>query len=306
MKRFFIVALIACVTIICFNSCHKKVKLNVRYWETTGDNFKYPEMSDPDLKYEPILSRPNFGIAVSGGGTVSAALSTGYFTALEKLHLVEKARYIAGVSGGTWGSAPYCYLPADISDEHFLGPKYMPGDLTLKILEANPPRSMTHSVTHAEIVKLTLENIVYTHEAFTRAVGDIFLKPLGIHFTNKYFTTDQNAVSNIISRNPKLKASDFITLRKNRPYLIMNATIFVPEPQSKDDATDDSKHHKKPKKKFKIYPFEFTPLYSGLNARESVRGLDNLVYADCIIIVTGQSLPVSASRISGKIGDTVT
>ncbi|NEQ99214.1 MAG: hypothetical protein F6K30_21265 [Cyanothece sp. SIO2G6] len=82
-------------------------KLSLRYWDTTQSDCLYPEVHDEHLKYKPILNRPNTGICFSGGGTVSAALVPGYLKALEELGLMQYVRYISGVSGGTWGSAPY-------------------------------------------------------------------------------------------------------------------------------------------------------------------------------------------------------
>ena len=274
MKKFFIAILIVCVAIAFFDSCNnscwkkdttvpgkqKPTTLNVRYWKVADGDFKYPEIHDKELKYTPILNRPSCGICISGGGTVSASLSTGYFKALKDLDLMKNLRYIAGVSGGTWGSAPYCFLPADIPDDRFLGPKYPPEKLTETILNKPPnPQSMTAAVTNAEIICLTLKNLLkYGHEAYTRAVGEIFLKPFGIDYSTKYFTTDKYAAQKIIARNTELSLDDFVTLRQDRPYLVMNGTIFVPNPMVCS--------------KYTVYPFEFTPLYSGLKAVESVKG----------------------------------
>jgi hypothetical protein len=146
---------------------------------------------------------------------------------------------------------------------------------------------MTHAVTHARIVDLTLKNILSTHEAYTRAVGEIFLKPFGIDYAKKYFSTDQKAVAEIIARNPHLKPDDFVTLRKDRPYLIMNATLFIPVSNSGDCP------------KYAVYPFEFTPLYSGLKAKESVKGIDNQVIGGFFVESFGFGTKLK-EKIAGK------
>jgi hypothetical protein len=227
--------------------------LNARFWNTTEDTFQYPEVSDPDLTYRPLLNRPNTGIAISGGGTVSASLIMGYFYALQEMDVFDNIRYISGVSGGCWGSAPFCFLPKNIDDTTYLGGrKYKPAHLTKDILNQVPDNSMTYAVTHADIVDKALEELLELHpfSAYVRAVGDIFLKPFGINGTTCYYSTDANAVSNIIKRNPQLKASDFITLKDNRPFPIMNTSLM-----SQNDALGASN-----------YSCNCTPLYVGVKA----------------------------------------
>jgi hypothetical protein len=233
-----------------------KKKLNVKFWEVPqSNNFDLPEVSDPNLAYEVIKDRPSCGIAFSGGGTVSAALAPGFLKALEDLGIMKNVKYISGVSGGTWGTAPYCYSLNAEKRKNYFG--FLTKDLTklnLKKLEEIPKKdSMTHAVTNAEIVKLTL-----TSKSYTKAVGKIFLAPFGLNDEKKYFTTDEKALENIIGRNPHLSSKDFYLLyndpsnpkENNSPYYIMNAIMLIP-----------------PKKCFKKHtqlPFEFTSLYSGM------------------------------------------
>lgn len=51
--------------------------------------------------------RPNFGLALSGGGTKAAAFATGVMAGLSDLQLLDKANYLSSVSGG--GYAAYFY-----------------------------------------------------------------------------------------------------------------------------------------------------------------------------------------------------
>jgi len=232
-----------------------------RFWQVPASNqFQFPEVSDTDLIYDPIISRPNCGIAFSGGGTVSAALAPGFLKALEDLDLMKNVRYISGVSGGTWGTAAYCYAIDQAHRENYFGKK-ITTELKSQTLAdwqtADIVGSMTQACTNALLGRLTFERVAYTHEAYTRAVGHIFLKPFDIDGTNSYFSSDQKAVNNITLRNQSLKTEDFITLyshedqSQSSPYYIMNGSLLSPPTKDANLA-------------YEAFPFEFTPLYSGL------------------------------------------
>ena len=237
-------------------------QLNAKYWEAPSSNqADFPENSDPELAYQPIQNRPNCGIAFSGGGTVSAALAPGFIKALEDLDLMKNVKYISGVSGGTWGTSAYCFaLDSDRRTKYF-GTKINPDLSQLNVTDikkADEKGSMLEAVTDAKIVRLTIENaflFLLGHESFTRAVGQIFLKPFGLNNKTGYFSCDDNSIQNIKSRNSGLKDSTFLKLYSNpdnpnedSPYYIMNTTMLTP-PQAKT---------------YNKHPFEFTPLYCGM------------------------------------------
>jgi hypothetical protein len=50
----------------------------------------------------------------------------GQMRALKALGLLDRVSYISSVSGGTWASAAFTFLPARISDDNFLGPVVEP------------------------------------------------------------------------------------------------------------------------------------------------------------------------------------
>ncbi|MGZ5008377.1 MAG: hypothetical protein ACXWFI_12215 [Methylobacter sp.] len=261
--------------------------LNTRFWNTSAAGFQYPEISDPDLQYQPILSRPNTGIAISGGGTVSASLIMGYFYALQEMNVFDNIRYISGVSGGCWGSAPFCFLPATIDDTTYLGgQKYPPAQLTTEILGQVPVNSMTYAVTNADIVGKALAELpLHPFSAYVRAVGDIFLKPFGINGTTCYFSTDANAVSSIIKRNPQLKTSDFVTLKANRPFPIMNTSLM-----SQNDVDGSSN-----------FPCDCTPLYVGVKADHSKAGINGQNIGGAFVEPFGFNTP-AANNVNPTAG----
>ena len=247
-------------------------KLNVKFWEVSNlKDFEYPEVSDPALKYQPIIDRlKNYscGIAFSGGGTVSAALAPGFIKALEEIGVMENVSYISGVSGGTWGTAAYCYaLNSEMREKYYGGIITDPTNLSYDDASQNPPEgSMVLATTKAEITLLGLKDILDGDGDYTETVGKIFLKPFGLDTNNKkYFTSDEKALSNILERNPNLSKDDFYVLyqkllgdpnaKPTSPYYIMNASMFTP-PASKEIT------------QYQTYPFEFTPLYSGMKGTQ--------------------------------------
>lgn len=256
-------------------------KLNVKFWEVSGlSEFQYPEVTDPDLKYQPVIDRlknHNCGIAFSGGGTVSAALAPGFIKALEDIGVMKNVAYISGVSGGTWGTAAYCYaLDAYHRWQYYNGVIENAKGLTLEGANANPPAgSMVEATTKAKITYLGLKDIFDGKYDYTETVGKIFLEPFGLdNLKKKYFTTDKKALADILSRNSDLTKDDFYLLYQNEgnseggatsPYYIMNGSMFTPPPD-------------KEVTKYETYPFEFTPLYSGMkgpqpeSANEAIGG----------------------------------
>ena len=63
----------------------------------------------PEQKIAAIAGRPPTGIAFSGGGSRSYAVSLSYIAALHELGLMDNVRYVTGISGGSWATAVYAY-----------------------------------------------------------------------------------------------------------------------------------------------------------------------------------------------------
>ena len=77
----------------------------VRCWQSRpGAATAWPELSEPDIR-----ARPNTGICFSGGGSRAYVAALGQLAALRELGLLEEVRYVAGVSGGAWATAVYCF-----------------------------------------------------------------------------------------------------------------------------------------------------------------------------------------------------
>ena len=106
-------------------------------------------MSDPtfDVNIYPqegpnpaiINSDPNraaLGVCFSGGGSRALTCAWGQMIGLRSLSsgevsLLDKVRYISSVSGGSWASVLYTYLPDSIPDDEFLPAFFEPQNLRL-------------------------------------------------------------------------------------------------------------------------------------------------------------------------------
>ena len=219
-------------------------------WDAISDDFRFPEVGDPQYKVAELESRPNVGVAFSGGGTRSASCVLGQLRGLKELNLLKNVRYLSCVSGGSWASVPFTYLNDNWTDDMFLGQVIAPGDLTVEALKKTDRNSFAHLISNSVILDDFFEHVFRFagDETFSRAIGDIFLEPLEIDSLKRSFSLDANSVEKIISHNPRLNADDFYTVRAGRPFLIVGSTIL------RADNPDDL-----PKR----IHFETTPLYAG-------------------------------------------
>jgi hypothetical protein len=64
----------------------------------------------------------NVGVALSGGGSRSAASSMGVMRALHHFDLLRHMRALSCVSGGAWFGVPFTFLPDRFDEQRFLGP----------------------------------------------------------------------------------------------------------------------------------------------------------------------------------------
>src|ERR1700756_5661962 len=100
---------------------------------------------------EPDLSKNATGIAVSGGGSRSLTCAIGQYRALRYLRLLDKVAVISSVSGGTWASASFVYLPSTFDDDDFLGtPTPNPGSLTVSQLAQLSPNNLGNAPTRMD------------------------------------------------------------------------------------------------------------------------------------------------------------
>jgi hypothetical protein len=91
-------------------------------------------LSADGLSITRLSGRPrtpgNVGVALSGGGSRSAASSMGALRALHHFDLLRHIRALSCISGGSWLGVPFTFLPARFDEQRFLGPYVEhPGEL---------------------------------------------------------------------------------------------------------------------------------------------------------------------------------
>lgn len=196
-------------------------------------------------------------------------LAMGQLRGLQELNLMDNARYMSSVSGGTWASAVYNYkYTPDNAD--LLGKMLLPNQLTFATLKETPPpmakpnitigRSNT-TKTISEFVVNYLSNVyrasqgeIQTNQVWLAAVGDTFLKPFQLldDFGSDLFTLNQQTQEAFDARNPAFQkqGNTIFMPPSTNPYLIVNGVIS----NISISKANYPKHY---------IGLEFTPLYCG-------------------------------------------
>lgn len=220
-------------------------------WDATQPGFVFPEQGDPEFMASELMDRPNLGLAFSGGGTRSASATLGQLRGLRHIGLLDKVRYCSCVSGSSFTTIAFTYLPDSWTDKTFLGSVIPPEDLSVDHLQQTDRNSCAHAIADSVLVDDYFKHMIRLagDEAVSRALGDVFLNPFGLDGLRRFFSFDQRSVDLILSHNPHMKVSDFFQVRSGRPFLITNSLILRPE--------------NSPPLPTRI-PFESTPLYVGV------------------------------------------
>lgn len=246
----------------CQNS-HQTV-INAKVWSTTDRVQYFPEQSDPEYqvpKLRNIKNNPkSFGIAFSGGGTRSASATLGQLRMLHKLGWIDNVLYISAVSGGSWTSVPYTYLPDKYSDRDFLSMDIYkrPNEITDEALGYGKEGvNFSHAIRNSAIMRPLLRSWGSRKgdEAYADVLNHIFLEPFSLGDTNKLFTWNSKSAQRICqaSTGSNLTSQDFYTARAKRPYLLVGGTV-----QKKHKTFQLSRLPSD------IYPFVMTPHYAGI------------------------------------------
>ena len=197
-------------------------------------------------------SSANFvGVCFSGGGSRALSAAMGQLRGLKYLNLLEDVFFISSVSGGTWASAAYTYLPLQYDDDDFLGLVVVnPGDLTywnwnpqhpeyaLDYLSPNnlgrvPPSLGIFNDLNA-ILSLRDKYNYANDQLWQGLVGSLILKRWGLWnpddhgFPTQYYSFTPAYLGwkgGILDRNRQLKASQFYCVQRQRPFYIMNGCI---------------------------------------------------------------------------------
>lgn len=206
--------------------------------------------------YVQASNTANIGLAMSGGGSRALTATLGSYRGLDHLALLDSARYISSVSGGTWASVLYTYLPNNISDADFLGGVALPDSIywgdpndvnaaNLNYLSTNNLGHVPNRLGVTELIEAVLEEKAKygypINEAWIRAIGKLVLEPYGLSNVykdesdaasfgkpSKYYSLNAASAQQLIDLNPEanLSLSDFYLVERTRPFLVVNTSIF--------------------------------------------------------------------------------
>jgi len=207
----------------------------------------YPETSDPVLK-----KKSDFGICFSGGGNRSAVATFGELRALRKAGILDSARYISAVSGGTWGSASWVFLqnPGSPEEDLYFGKIKSPGQLSPEDFTQTPEGSFISAAAAARFPLRELILRLGGDENYSLELGRIYLRKFGLSDPRRIPVYGNQGMRRMMRQNPSLREGDFLVCREGRPFFIAGSAI------SRRDAFV---HHPKD-----LYvPFEFTTDYAG-------------------------------------------
>ncbi len=205
------------------------------------------------------------GVSFSGGGSRALSAAMGQLRGLRALGVLDDIFFLSSVSGGTWASALYTYLPASFSEDDFLGPVVAPQNLRASTIGQLPPNNLGSIPPQLSIenVLSTLVSLIeqgYSADSLWQGlVGTYILQPFGLWnqnfngYPDKYYSLSKAFLElngGILQRNPKLKAKQFYVMERNRPYLVMNGSLVS------NPAVDGSQ----------LLPFESTQLNLGVRS----------------------------------------
>ena len=226
----------------------------------------FPEEALPGW---PFPNTTNTGLCFSGGGSRALSAAMGQMRGLRALGLMSKARYISSVSGGSWASTAYTFLPSVISDDDFLGQNLEPDQIWWTKLGSFPQDCLGNAATHSlwDALEYMKKIAVPKDERWLRTVGYLFLRPFGksdarpfgLNNINWFFTWSEETRQEILQHNPGLDIG-FYTVENDarvdqRPYLIVNGTWIWPP---------SFLGHQN------LVPIEMTPLYVGMPKAYSI------------------------------------
>ena len=232
----------------------------------------------PEISYQANLypaspiqqnaAAPTLGVCVSGGGSRALSAALGQLSALATMAapdgqtVMSHVKFLSSVSGGSWASVLYTFLPQTInnqpvSDADFLIQPEPPGNLVkggattkspANVCYMGPfclglvPQRFNPQVVAAFLYTLYQWGFFGDRSRWSwfwiAGVGEIVLKPFGLYGAfydpnvnflqpaNFFSLSADYVAANITPCNAALTASQFYLPRPNRPTLIVNANLL--------------------------------------------------------------------------------
>ena len=255
--------------------------LNARVWPVDPEDFR--KTGDPQFpetaRLAEMTNRVDLGIAFSGGGTRSASATLGQLRGLRHLGWLDRVRYIAAVSGGSWAALPYTYWKG--RDDDLLGVYEEPAQLDHDKVLLTPNGTLAKIISESSIAGPGLREAAgefrtfalpenanayidkalsaldksrreagRANKTYSRLLQDKFITPLVGSQSGLRVGWEERSVDQISTDNPRtLGAHEFIKVPDGRPFFIAGATLVPPHPA----------FYYPP-----LAPVEYTPLYSGI------------------------------------------
>jgi Patatin-like phospholipase len=246
--------------------------LRAKVWQTSSDPSSFPEHAELE-KF-----RADLGVAFSGGGTRSASATLGQLRGLKRNGWLDRVRYVAAVSGGSWAAIPFTYWKAPLDE--FLGAPQTPASIDYRALLEQPNGRLAETIVGSSLFASSIREVagIYVSSTFnstfdsvfeealdlfgkgrpeggrldktyTRLIRDAFIKKLlGDDGDLKPGWNDQSVVQIVQDNDGRVGWSDFVKTPPERPFLVVGASMVwqrgaFPYPR--------------------LIPVEYTPLYTG-------------------------------------------
>ena len=202
---------------------------------------------------------PGTAICLSGGGSRALTCALGQLSALNSLpapnnsgeSLLSQFQYISSVSGGSWASVLYTFLPSNVTDADFLIAPTQPNALTAAAMATMGSQCLGLVPQQFNISAIADYLGVLWQWGFfdplgpdlrnwfwIAGVGELILKPFGLYnaayssnapylLPDRFFSLSAEYIAqHITSENSTLTSSSFYTCRSNRPTLIVNTNLI--------------------------------------------------------------------------------
>lgn len=200
----------------------------------------------------------------------------GYIGALSQLGLMNRVRYLGGISGGSWATTMYTYAQDIKEEEKFLGPIVAPSDIKHEDLKAMDPacaRGFASKPLTLWCVQSWLNGTVDSiSSGWAYSVWATYLEPVGIT-QNTRFSWTQETIDDIKARNPSLADETFLLpTNADRPYLIIATALLGPTSKAPYRPVDQNYSH-----------IEITPMYVGNMRNQEIAYKDETRYVGGVI-----------------------
>ena len=244
----------------------------------------------PETDYLP--AGPSLGVAFSGGGTRSATMALGQLRGLRKIGVLDKVRYVSGISGGAWAAVPFVYTKMPLDD--FLGRFEIVNDLSPAQQQAvldHPNGELALAVVNSSLTAGSIQEVAgdvatafgaktgdqlwlaltssinssarresdRLNKTYSRLIGATFIDPLvdpGTNASRRLFSWNPLTVDDTSTVSRGELGDDLVVAGPNRPFLIAGGTVIIAR-----------RGYLYPL----LMPIEYTPMYVGIRHRFSPR-----------------------------------